>query len=72
MYRRSFKEQATKLVQVSQIRSIADPRFASHATREAGKYLPIIDRLKKQWKLNKHTNIFGKSEHNINIILNVL
>ncbi len=45
---RSFKEQATKLVQASQIRSVIDPRLASHITREAAKFLSIIDQLEER------------------------
>lgn len=48
LHLRSFKEQATKLVQMSQIRSVIDPRLASHVTREAQKFLSIIDRLEQR------------------------
>jgi hypothetical protein len=42
---RSFKEQAAKLIENCQIKSIIDPKLASHVTREAGKFLSIIDKL---------------------------
>jgi len=42
---RAFKEQATKLIETCQIKSILDPKLASHVTREAAKFLSIIDRL---------------------------
>ncbi|HBV85611.1 MAG TPA: hypothetical protein DEF42_02920 [Desulfosporosinus sp.] len=58
LHLRSFKEQATKLVQMSQIKSIINPQLASHVTREAGKFLSIIDRLEDRLesdKQNKHS-----------------
>ncbi|HZG84862.1 DUF2935 domain-containing protein [Paenibacillus sp.] len=45
---RSFKEQATKLIEACQVRSIIDPKLASHVTREAAKFLSIIDRLESR------------------------
>lgn len=42
---RSFKEQAAKLIETAQVRSVIDPKLASHVTREAAKFLSIIDRL---------------------------
>lgn len=45
---RTFKEQATKLVEQAQVRSAIDPRLAAHITREAGKFLSIIDRLEER------------------------
>jgi len=42
---RTFKEQATKLIETCQIRSAIDPKLAAHVTREAAKFLSIIDRL---------------------------
>lgn len=45
---RTFKEQAAKLVEQAQIRSAIDPKLASHITREAGKYLSILDRLEER------------------------
>jgi hypothetical protein len=48
LFLRSFKEQATKLVQTAQVKSVIDPQLASHITREAAKYLSIIDRLEQR------------------------
>jgi len=45
---RSFKEQATKLIENCQIKSIIDPKLASHVTREAAKFLSIIDKLEER------------------------
>ncbi|MDQ1912538.1 DUF2935 domain-containing protein [Paenibacillus sp. GD4] len=42
---RTFKEQATKLIETCQVRSVIDPKLASHVTREAAKFLSIIDQL---------------------------
>jgi hypothetical protein len=54
LHLRSFKEQATKLVQMSQIRSVIDPRLAAHITREAAKFLSIIDRLEQRLEAEQH------------------
>lgn len=48
LHLRSFKEQAAKLVRMAQIRSIIDPRLASHVTREATKFLSIMDKLEQK------------------------
>lgn len=45
---RNFKRQATKLIEDCQIRSIIDPRLAAHVTREANKFLSIIERLEER------------------------
>jgi hypothetical protein len=45
---RNFKQQATKLIEACQIRSIIHPRLAAHVTREANKFLSIIDRLEER------------------------
>jgi hypothetical protein len=45
---RSFKEQATKLIETCQVRSVIDPKLASHVTREAAKFLSIIDKLEER------------------------
>jgi hypothetical protein len=47
---RNFKRQATKLIEDCQIRSIIDPRLAAHVTREANKFLQIINRLEERVK----------------------
>lgn len=45
---RTFKEQATKLIEAAQIKSVIDPKLASHVTREAAKFLSIIDQLEQR------------------------
>jgi hypothetical protein len=45
---RNFKAQATKLIENCQVRSIIHPRLAAHVTREANKFLEIIDRLEER------------------------
>lgn len=45
---RTFKEQATKLIETCQVKSIIDPKLASHVTREAAKFLSIIDKLEER------------------------
>jgi hypothetical protein len=45
---RNFKRQATKLIEDCQIRSIIHPRLAAHVTREANKFLSIIERLEER------------------------
>lgn len=47
---RNFKRQATKLIENCQIRSIIHPKLAAHVTREAQKFLDIIDRLEERLK----------------------
>lgn len=45
---RSFKEQATKLIESCQVKSVIDPKLASHVTREPAKFLFIIDKLESR------------------------
>jgi hypothetical protein len=45
---RDFKRQATRLIEQCQIKSIIDPRLAAHVTREAMKFLEIIERLEER------------------------
>lgn len=45
---RNFKQQATKLIEQCQIKSLIDPRLAAHVTREAAKFLEIIERLEER------------------------
>jgi hypothetical protein len=45
---RTFKQQATRLIEQCQIKSIINPRLAAHVTREAMKFLQIIERLEER------------------------
>jgi hypothetical protein len=45
---RNFKRQATKLIEDCQIKSIIHPKLAAHVTREANKFLQIIERLEER------------------------
>lgn len=45
---RNFKQQATRLIEQCQIRSLIHPRLAAHVTREANKFLQIIERLEER------------------------
>lgn len=45
---RNFKRQATRLIEQCQIRSLIHPRLAAHVTREANKFLSIIERLEER------------------------
>jgi hypothetical protein len=45
---KNFKQQATKLIEDCQIQGLIDPRLAAHVTREAKKFLEIIDRLERR------------------------
>jgi hypothetical protein len=45
---RNFKRQATKLIEDCEVRSIIHPKLAAHVTREANKFLSIIERLEER------------------------
>lgn len=45
---RNFKRQATRLIEQCEIRSLIHPRLAAHVTREANKFLSIIERLEER------------------------
>jgi hypothetical protein len=47
---RNFKQQATKLIEDCQIQGLINPKLAAHVTREAKKFLDIIERLEERLK----------------------